>query len=356
MTIPDMPGAAVSRRLLTEWTANHDQGTGAGHWANGNQIPDDPGDDTQPVADEANDLLPPPSDPMAVARVILAELMTDGQHLIRRWRGQWMRYAGPHWVEDEDGAVRKWIYTRLEHARYEKWNPRTEQIDILPWNPNRAKVADLLDALAAIVLLPETTNPPTMLDSGLPAGQYVACANGLLDVRDQQLHPSTPCYFGMVAVPFDYDPSVGAPVEWLRFLRTLWPPANGAEAETEEITTLQEWIGYVLSGRTDLQKILLMVGPRRSGKGTIGRIVAALVGAGNVAGPTLASLTTNFGLQPLLGRSLAIVGDARVGKDGQNQVVERLLSISGEDMITVDRKHREAWSGKIPARFMQQKV
>lgn len=42
-------------------------------------------------------------------------------------------------------------------------------------------------------------------------------------------------------------------------------------------------------------------------------MLSALVGAGNVAGPTLASLGTNFGLSPLLGKPLAVVSDARLG-------------------------------------------
>ncbi len=33
-------------------------------------------------------------------------------------------------------------------------------------------------------------------------------------------------------------------------------------------------------------------------------------------------------------------------------MVERLLSITGEDMLTVDRKYREPWSGKLPTRFV----
>ena len=75
---------------------------------------------------------------------------------------------------------------------------------------------------------------------------------------------------------------------------------------------LQEYIGYILSGRTDMQKMLLLIGPTRSGKGTIARMLAALVGRGHVVGPTLASLGTNFGLSPLLGRPLAVVSDARL--------------------------------------------
>ena len=88
----------------------------------------------------------------------------------------------------------------------------------------------------------------------------------------------------------------------------------------------------MLSGRTDLHKILLLVGPTRAGKGAIARVLAALVGKGNVAGPTLASLGTNFGLSPLLGKPLAVVSDARLGAGNAHQVVERLLSISGEDL------------------------
>jgi putative DNA primase/helicase len=110
--------------------------------------------------------------------------------------------------------------------------------------------------------------------------------------------------------------------------------------------------GYVLWGRTDLHKILLLIGPTRVGKGVIARILAALVGRGNDAGPTLAGLATNFGLAPLVGKPLALVSDARLGGRNVHQVVERLLSISGEDLLTIDRKYREPWTGKLTARFL----
>jgi hypothetical protein len=41
---------------------------------------------------------------------------------------------------------------------------------------------------------------------------------------------------------------------------------------------LGEWFGYVISGRTDLHKIFLNVGPTRGGKGVIARIETALIG------------------------------------------------------------------------------
>jgi putative DNA primase/helicase len=55
----------------------------------------------------------------------------------------------------------------------------------------------------------------------------------------------------------------------------------------------------------------------------------------------------------LIGKPLAVVSDARLGgKSDQAVLAERLLSISGEDAITIDRKHQSAWTGRLPTRFM----
>ncbi len=173
----------------------------------------------------------------------------------------------------------------------------------------------------------------------------MACENGLLRIQDRALLPHGPGFFNLGSVPFAYDPAAQAPT-WERFLAQVWPD------DADAIAALQEWFGYVLSGRTDQQKILLIVGPSRSGKGTIARVLKTLVGKENLAGPTLASLGTNFGLSTLVGKPLAVISDARLSGNDNSQVVERLLTISGEDTIDVDRKWREVWTGKLPTRLM----
>jgi putative DNA primase/helicase len=98
--------------------------------------------------------------------------------------------------------------------------------------------------------------------------------------------------------------------------------------------------------------MLLAVGPTRAGKSTIAAILRGLVGEGNTAGPTLAGLAENFGLSALFGKQLAIVADARLsGRADAAAVTERLLSISGEDAVTVDRKFREPITCKLNTRF-----
>ena len=129
--------------------------------------------------------------------------------------------------------------------------------------------------------------------------------------------------------------------------RPAWPD------DRESVDLLQQWFGYVIgAGDTDLQKMLGIIGPIRSGKGTICRILKGLVGPRNVTAPTLSSFGQNFGLQDLIGKPVAIIGDVRLGGGEQHAVVERLLSISGEDTITIDRKYRDPWTGQLPTRIM----
>jgi putative DNA primase/helicase len=65
----------------------------------------------------------------------------------------------------------------------------------------------------------------------------------------------------------------------------------------------------------------------------------------------LSSLGGEFGLAPLIGKPLAVVSDARFSGKNGTIVVERLLSISGEDALTVNRKYRDQWTGKLPCRL-----
>lgn len=225
------------------------------------------------------------------------------------------------------------------------------ELVLVPFEPNQYKVRNVADALRAIGHVAQSVQPPAWLEDehATPIGQgdFLPLANGILELSSRRLRSHTPEFFGQHVLPFPYDPSAPEPESWLRFLDELWPD----DQESKE--TLAEGFGYVLSGDTSLQKMFLAVGPKRSGKGTVGRVLTGLLGAHNTAGPTLASLTQQFGLQPLIGRPLAIVSDARLGsRSGSTIAVERLLLISGEDSLTIDRKYRYPWTGRLPTRFV----
>jgi putative DNA primase/helicase len=176
--------------------------------------------------------------------------------------------------------------------------------------------------------------------------------NRLLDLSatadpKAQLQSPTPQFFSANGVDYEFDLRAKCD-RWIKFLQSLWGD------DDESIALLQEWFGYCLLPDTSQQKLAMIIGPSRSGKGTIASVLSHVIGKLNVAAPTLGSLPGQFGLWPLVGKSLAIIGDARLsGRVDAVAVVERLLSISGEDLQNVDRKNLVPLNGvRLPVRFL----
>lgn len=283
-----------------------------------------------------------PKDPLRNARAFVSDRYHHCERPLLVCQGNtFFAWDGACWPEVEDASLRSDLYRFFDTAVYDDGGIPT------PFKPTRHKVSDLLDALKAAAHLPVTVPAPAWLDGpgAVPADELVPARNGLVHVPTRQRFDLTPRLFVHHAVPFDYDPDAPAPERWLRFLHELWP------VDPTSIETLQEMFGYIVSGDTRQQKMFLLVGPKRAGKGTIARVLAALIGTHNTTGVTLAGLSTNFGLQDLIGKPLAVVSDARLRAD-DSVVTERLLSISGEDLLTVDRKYRDPWTGKLPTRFL----
>jgi len=109
--------------------------------------------------------------------------------------------------------------------------------------------------------------------------------------------------------------------------------------------------GYLLTGDARQQKLFLFMGKPRSGKGTLARVLEQFIGRNNVAGFHLKSLDNELGLEELIDKRLAVVGDARL--DGRShKAVSRLLSISGQDKMTINRKNEKKWHGTLRVRFL----
>jgi putative DNA primase/helicase len=145
-------------------------------------------------------VLPPPSNPMAVARRLVDERFIDGATVIlRAWRGGFRAWDGRCWPERDEASVRAEAYKYLEDAWYEGAH------GLRPWEPTRAKVANVLEALRAVVHLPPAVQPPAWLHGeGLDPRDLVVTATGILNVPTRQLLPHDPRLFIGHAVPFAY--------------------------------------------------------------------------------------------------------------------------------------------------------
>jgi putative DNA primase/helicase len=288
-----------------------------------------------------------PKAPMDIARAFLQDRFTyRGSPILFFQAGVFYTWTGTHYRVVENDVVRSHIYQFMDLAKEKRIDDT-----VIPFRPNRRRAADVMEALTALTTLPVEVRPPTWLDARcavFPPEQIVACANGLLHVPTRTLLAHTPIFFSQNALDFCYEVGTSSDaIEWLSFLRAIWPD------DREAIEILQEIFGYLLTSDTRQQKMFLITGPKRSGKGTIARILRELVGPANAIGPTLAGLSTNFGLAPLIGKTLSIISDARLsGRADHHIIAERLLAISGEDALTIDRKFLPAWNGQLRTRFL----
>lgn len=265
-----------------------------------------------------------------------------------RWARAWWKYDGIRYIEHDDEWLRRDIRNFLDVVTVEKrdddGNVRRERVTAKTKTVNDVNHAleSAMPMLAGGV--PQWTQ--RMVDDPDPE-RFVPCANGLLDLVERELVQSTPRLFATMAIGAPWTPDVLPPIHWLTFLESLW------ENDPDAIRALQQIFGYLLTPDTSQQKLFALIGPGRSGKGTIARILKALLGDDAVVNPTLASLERPFGLAPLVGKILAIIGDARLGGGrDQAQIVERLLSISGEDPLSIDRKNRDPINVRLRTRVL----
>ncbi len=273
----------------------------------------------------------------------------DQGRTLHSYAGTLMAWRGNRFVEVEEETLRQTIQPWLHDALRYQFNKQTQQMELVDFESNPGTIKAAMESLRAYAHLPASVTPPSWLDgrkNGPDPRWLLPYPSGTLDLASGTIYIPTPALFNINAIDFDYEPNPEPPDRWIRFLEQLWGD------DLESVQLLQEWMGYSLVADTSQQKMLLMVGPKRSGKGTIGRVMSRLVGSGNVVGPTTSSLAGTFGLQPLIGKSLAIVSDARFSGENIGVVVERLLCLSGEDTLTVDRKFLGSLTMKLPTRFM----
>jgi putative DNA primase/helicase len=265
------------------------------------------------------------------------------------------RYNGLTKIVFWGGGFLKWTKGKFDHI------PNAEARTLIVHSLNKRfsmvgtkVVSDVLEQVKAEAVLSCRVHPPSWLtphqwkpEDLITTENAIVHLPSFADGLEKYSIPSSPALFTTSALDYAFEPQRPACPNWLNFLNEIWPN------DPNNIATLQEWIGYCLTPDTRQQKILLMIGQKRSGKGTICRVIRSVLGEDNVCGPTLSSLQTNFGLWPLIGKPVAIVSDARIsGKSDQAVITERLLSISGEDAQTIDRKNMEPLTTKLSTRFM----
>lgn len=281
--------------------------------------------------------------PFRAAADIVAHYRTlDGRRALHYQQGTWYTYAGTHYAITPQEDVRSFIWQVLDKSNaFADEGPEA-------YKPNMALVSNVQDAAKSVCALDGEISAPAWLDGrpGPDTMHLLPMANGLLDVRTETLHAHDPQFFCTYSLPYAWRDTPQPCPRWLQFLNEIFP------GDREAQDTLEEIMGYVLLQDTSLQRMFLFVGETRSGKGTIARVLKGLIGDPNVIGPQMATLGGQFGLQNWIGVPLSIIPDARIGRTNHEIVIERLLTVSSGDTITVDRKNVDHWTGVLPTRII----
>lgn len=242
-----------------------------------------------------------------------------------RFQLDWFRWRGRYWERINDEAQ---VLKTVDDAIHEHGlNP-----------PSRNSRREVMEALALV------EEPREM--SGEPG--KIPMANGILDVKTRKLEPFRRDFYCDWNLQFDYDPDAQRPVAFTRFMRSVW----GRDSEEQE--ALLRWFAYLISGDMSEQKLTWWKGPPRSGKGTLFRLVKQMFGPDAVAAPSLGDLGETFGLEDLIGKSCGMIpeGDIDRRRDAPKSIVRVLKQITGNDEISVKRKHKKPWTGRLPTRLM----
>ena len=114
------------------------------------------------IESEAGEQLPPPTAPMTVAREFVRRCCTyngaAGELTLRYWNGGWWTWRTTHWAW--------WRSERCARSSMPSPSKRSsiDEGKFKPWSPTRRKIGDLLEALAAIVILADEFEPPCWID------------------------------------------------------------------------------------------------------------------------------------------------------------------------------------------------
>ena len=166
-----------------------------------------------------------------------------------------------------------------------------------------------------------------------PASGKICFTNGVLDLATMTLLPHSPDHHFLHSLPYAWTPDASEPtviIEWLH---------EAVGGNDDQVQLLRAYLNAVVVGRPDLQRFLELVGPGGSGKGTFTRLATALIGDSATHTTQLKQLEENrFESAKLFGKKLVIINDA----EKWHGDVSMLKSITGEDSIRFEQKHKQA--------------
>jgi putative DNA primase/helicase len=165
-----------------------------------------------------------------------------------------------------------------------------------------------------------------------PLPDYVNVQNGMLNWRNDELLPHDPDWLSTIRLPVQYRLDATCP-RFDKFVASAMAP--------DAVDFLWEIIGYMVMSGNPFQKAILLYGDGSNGKGTLIRVLRALLGDTNCSYATLSALTEDkFATAGLYGKLANLAGDI---DPTYMRSTATFKAITGEDKIEGQRKYEHAF-------------
>lgn len=217
------------------------------------------------------------------------------------------------WLPGGDDEVRR----RCRHLLGQRWR--------------RSHVDGIVSDLAA--------DHPLISDEQ-PA-EWINCRNGLLDWSTGQLHEHTPDVASTYQLSVPWNPTATCPNvdAWL------------AQVVPDDcIDLVWEVIGTAIYADQPFHRVVLLLGPGRNGKGTLLRLIAALIGYRFISAVTLQQLgESRFAAASLFGKVANIAGDLDARAITRTDTFKMA---TGGDVIEAEHKYGHSFRFRNRATFL----
>ena len=316
-------------------------------------------DDPAPRHDNANDAMsrdrtnivlaghkhwPNNDDFSSCAERVFAEMAAAATPL-RHWRDQWYQFAQSNgYVGISDDDLRALLRKLTQNAKYVGAGGAD-----LKWKPNISRLRELAAAMKdsdTAKLSNDVVPPYRIVGPALDGDEvYFPVRNGLLRLHGRVLMAHDPDLFSPNSLPIAYNADAKAPM-FQDFMDSSFP------GEARQTLALQ-FLGFYVSGLKYPQKMLIITGPTRSGKGTYVRILEMLLGEAKTKALDPKSLAYTFGLEGLEKAMVGVFDDIRqLSAEDKRRLVEFILNVVGGGKIPHARKNKSEWNDRVPARLL----